>query len=968
METGLVGIDDVATLLAAPDPAARLAILTSTGPIDEHRLNELLDRAEDRVHSNPGQAETLSSLVDTAADAEANGTDWPGLQARARYQRARILADRGELGPALLLIDQARHLWEASGEPLAALRTDLGRMQILEDLGRHQDAIAVGQNLIATVEHRPDATDALAGRIRAHAMDNLGAAYGYTGDHDRALEAYAAARAAYVQLGLDEEAARPLANRAVELLALGRPREAMADLLAANEVFLAADDLVFAAQCQGDLATAHRQLGEFSVALAILEQARRSLDELGAHAEADRLRLALAETYLALSLFPEARAAAAESADWTAKAGMVHDHGHAQLLLGLSYLASGDASEADAHLARAEAAYQDVADRQHLARTGLARAKAAGLAGRFDDAIAAAERAAVALEAGGWLPSLAWSYLRRLDWTDDPRAIEPLLARACELVDHLRLPNLSFAYELRRARWLRRCGEPARAEAALRGAVAELDRASAALTDYVVRAAFRADRAAAYDELVDLLLDSGDVEQAGAMSDLVKSRTLLELRDQAVGSGPQLAAGDSELTSAYADLTATYGALHLAADAPTRLLLRDRADALERAVSSLRLRHAALGGAPSVQTPAPAIPLNAQTESAGASLAFHVLGADIVAFTGRPGSVRAHRIVGGTAQLAELLDALSLQWSRRARPSRGPHQELVLLTATRRTLGDIYDLLLRPLRSELDAAEADLMSELRVVPHGLVGQVPFRALFDGEGYLLDRFAVTVTPTLGPSVAQATAGRPALVVSVADDAIPAADDEAARVATVLAWGDHSVRLLSGEWATAAGASASMAGAGIVHLACHAIFRPENPLFSRLRLADRWLTASEIVQLDLPATLVTVSACDSGRADSSAEPIGLGWAFLAAGAAGVIVSQWAVDDETARELMVRFYEELETGAAPSTALRRAQLHIAVDRPHPYFWAPFTYLSSSSARAEPPIPTPNPGGNDAKIRTPD
>ena len=347
------------------------------------------------------------------------------MRARARYQRARIFADRGELRPALELIDQARQLWEASGEPLAALRTDLGRMQVLEDLGRHHDAIAVGRQLIATVERHPDSGGALAGRIRAHAMDNLGAAYGYTGDHDGALEAYAAARSAYVELGLDEEAARPLANRAVELLALGRPREAMADLLAANEVFVAADDLVFAAQCQGDLATAHRQLGEFSQALAIMEQARRSLDELGAYAEADRLRLSLAETYLGLSLFPEARAAAEESAEWTAKAGMVHDHGHAQLVLGLSFLASGDATEADTHLALAEAAYEGVADRQHLARTQLARAEAAGLAGRFDDATAAAERSAIALEAGGWLPSLAWSYLRRLDWAEDPQAVEP---------------------------------------------------------------------------------------------------------------------------------------------------------------------------------------------------------------------------------------------------------------------------------------------------------------------------------------------------------------------------------------------------------------------------------------------------------------------------------------------------------------------------------------------------------------
>ena len=120
-------------------------------------------------------------------------------------------------------------------------------------------------------------------------------------------------------------------------------------------------------------------------------------------------------------------------------------------------------------------------------------------------------------------------------------------------------------------------------------------------------------------------------------------------------------------------------------------------------MSSLRLRHAALDGArPAARTDAAT---TTPIESVGASLAFHVLGADIVAFTGRPGTIRAHRMIGAATQLAELLDALSLQWTRRSRPSRGPHQEQLLLTSTRRTLSDIYDLLLRPFElADLDAA------------------------------------------------------------------------------------------------------------------------------------------------------------------------------------------------------------------------------------------------------------------------
>ena len=72
-ESGLIGVDDVGELLAAANTAARLRILTSTGPIGERRLEELLDQAEERVHSNPGEAEALSLLVEDAAAAAVDG-------------------------------------------------------------------------------------------------------------------------------------------------------------------------------------------------------------------------------------------------------------------------------------------------------------------------------------------------------------------------------------------------------------------------------------------------------------------------------------------------------------------------------------------------------------------------------------------------------------------------------------------------------------------------------------------------------------------------------------------------------------------------------------------------------------------------------------------------------------------------------------------------------------------------------
>ena len=58
----------------------------------------------------------------------------------------------------------------------------------------------------------------------------------------------------------------------------------------------------------------------------------------------------------------------------------------------------------------------------------------------------------------------------------------------------------------------------------------------------------------------------------------------------------------------------------------------------------------------------------------------------------------------------------------------------------------------------------------------------------------------------------------------------------------------------------------------------------------------LRASEIYGLDLPADLVVLSACDTGRGESvpGEGVVGLPQAFLVAGATQVMMSLWPIDD--------------------------------------------------------------------------
>jgi CHAT domain-containing protein/Tfp pilus assembly protein PilF len=104
----------------------------------------------------------------------------------------------------------------------------------------------------------------------------------------------------------------------------------------------------------------------------------------------------------------------------------------------------------------------------------------------------------------------------------------------------------------------------------------------------------------------------------------------------------------------------------------------------------------------------------------------------------------------------------------------------------------------------------------------------------------------------------------------------------------------------------------------------------------------LYARDIIRRPLRADLVTISACYSAgdRAYAGEGLVGLSWAFLRAGAHNVIAALWDVTDASTELLMDEFYDELDKGASPETALRTAKLSLLRDSKfrNPFYWAPF------------------------------
>ena len=103
--------------------------------------------------------------------------------------------------------------------------------------------------------------------------------------------------------------------------------------------------------------------------------------------------------------------------------------------------------------------------------------------------------------------------------------------------------------------------------------------------------------------------------------------------------------------------------------------------------------------------------------------------------------------------------------------------------------------------------------------------------------------------------------------------------------------------------------------ILHLAAHGEHRLDQPDLSYIQLVDGQLYTDDLLQHDLSYELVTLSACETGRANvvPGDELIGLGRGFLYAGAGALITSLWRVPDTSTLALMERVYSALQRRAS-------------------------------------------------------
>ncbi|HSB00741.1 MAG TPA: CHAT domain-containing protein, partial [Anaerolineales bacterium] len=256
------------------------------------------------------------------------------------------------------------------------------------------------------------------------------------------------------------------------------------------------------------------------------------------------------------------------------------------------------------------------------------------------------------------------------------------------------------------------------------------------------------------------------------------------------------------------------------------------------------------------------------------------------------------------------------------------------------------DKLLTPIWQKLSRVDT-----LNIIPHGPLHALPFHALRQDGRFLIETHAVSYAPSAAvlnycwnkpsaQSSGQSFDGK-SLLVGIPDERATQVSQEIQALAALI----HGSRVLLNEEATLERVRSAAPDCDLLHLAAHGLFRPEAPLLSSIHLADKWMAVQDVYDLDLKASLVTLSACETGLGhdEGGDDVVGLVRGFLHAGASSLLVSLWVVDDRSMTDLMIRFYTHWLAGKPKSQALRQAQLDILGQYKHPYYWAPMVLVGN-------------------------
>lgn len=892
----------------------------------------------------------------------------------------RVLQQAGRLEDALPVLQQVA----SEGRGTAQIEALAALSNVLRDLGRAKEAKETGERALALSKARAYP------RGEARALLALGNFYFVTGDPQNAQTSYERSLTIAGRLGDREIEATARGNLGQLLLELGEHTRATQELATSLALSRSIGYRPQELRTRNGLARLARDLGDPRTALGHLKEAERLAAAMG-----NRQAQATIATNLGYLLIEMEDLQAALSTETGAlllhrELGFLPGQAAATLALGnIAYFLS-DFTRARALYERAIDIYQRIGDRageatpwMNLGATDQARGDVQAALTRFDRAARLYEAIGDRAGAANALGNIASLHQQQGNAALASKGAESALnvhrtlgLRVHEAFDLIKLGailtdlkdlvraeqsyrealSLALAAEVPSIIWDARFGlgrvaeRKGRLDEAFqfyRQAIAGVEEARERLTVEASRAGFLEDKIELYEAMVSLLVETGRTREAFEYAERARARAFLDL----LGAGRvQVRPGDAAIVERVRDLKVRLAALEerrrqeLGRGQRNQALLRSIGQDIESTRRAFALAREQL------QSQGPEVASLVSVRPVDLGQVQGLLGdrAALVAYF-----LTKNRLLVWIVRRSSL-KTVTIEVRREALTQKVREAREALANpdlAADLILADLYRYLMAPVTPYLRDGERVI-----VVPHDALFFLPFQALLRDGRPVLQNYVMSYTPSasvLAYATRKAT-GRKSWLLAIGDPRypdpstprLPGARAEAREIARLY----PGATLLTDAAAGEAGVRQMASRYDLVHFATHAFADEERPMRSRLLFAqdrgtDGVLETYEVFSMNLRASLVTLSACETalGRLTRGDGIVGLSRAFIYAGTPAVLASLWPVADEPTRMLMVAFYRNLKT-MPTDQALRAAQATLRRQYPHPAYWAPFILIGDA------------------------
>lgn len=872
----------------------------------DHRIVALGTMARGDALKMLGQLEDAWETLERAGQSYHAAGDEIGW-ARTRIGRLPISVNLHRVPEALTEAERARAIFIAHNDRERLLRLSMNTAVVYDMLGDYRQSLALYQQSLALAEALGDTGAAYEGALYL----NMGYAYNFLGDLHQALAHYERARAILESRNETQGMVVAELNIAYIAIAQGQYRRAL--------------DLLY----------------------GVLDRIRHQFPH-----EAALARREIVECYLYVNRFAEARDLAESVVEAYRAQGAAYETARTLLYLAHAEAELSNFTGALAALDAAEPIYRSLDAEAWLATLRLRRSAIALKRGETRAAYDDAATAVAYFAANGQQANYGMAVLLKaqaLLASGQPRAAADAGWEALGIARRCNMPSQTYSTHVLLGHVHEREGRLTRARRHYQAAAGILERVQRGLT-ITLRPGFMENKGEALSSLIRLYLQANQTQAAFETLERAKSQVLLgylahrETLRWATDDAYARPLIDT-LNRLRAEHQWYYTLLEEKSGGDRKTVLSPDEIRAEIASRERQMRAITeqlyLRSADDRAAPAGAALRDIQNGLSPESvlLEFYNDGAHLWAFTVTATDVMVYPLPTTVETVNQLIHqfqfniSCALKVGARSPVARG-------LTGVARSLADkLYDALLRPLESRFRHTQ-----RLMIVPYGALHYLPFHLLYTGTEHLIERHEVVVLPASGLLTRPGVCG--------AGGARVLAHPHRGELVHTLEEGQLVQTLFSGSLHYDDEARRDTLFAPpvqILHIAAHAEHRIDQPDFSFIELADGQLYTDDLFQHDLSYELVTLSACETGRANVAAgdELIGLGRGFLYSGAGAMIASLWQVDDALTVRWMELMYQALRGGASKAEAVRGAQrLLLENDRQlHPAFWGAFQLIGDPS-----------------------